>query len=132
MPPQLEAQLGTWLTCRKTRPDPALSFAAPRLWRAVEIGVMVNPAAISCSMTGTQIPDFHSAPRRRTPRGKLKASQLKLGSLGSGIGALVSDSTVDRWVVLLPVHVSLRRTEGRRSRVTPTESSLVGVEVRGC
>ena len=48
------------------------------------------------------------------------------------MGALVSDSTVNRWVVLLPVRVSLRQTEGRRSRVTPTESSLVGVEVRGC
>lgn len=65
----------------ETRPNLALSFAAPRLCCAVEIGVMINPAAISRSMTGTQIPDFHSAPRRRTPRGKLKASQLKPGSL---------------------------------------------------
>lgn len=48
------------------------------------------------------------------------------------MGALVSDSTVNRWVVLLPVRVSLRQTEGRHSRVTYTESSLVGVEVRGC
>lgn len=28
------------------------------------------------------------------------------------MGALVSDSTVNRWVVLLPVRVSLRQTEG--------------------
>ncbi|GAE70501.1 hypothetical protein JCM18909_3828 [Cutibacterium acnes JCM 18909] len=80
--------------------------------------MMVNPAAISRSMTGTQIPDFHSAPRRRTPRGKLKASQLKPGSLEVWHGSLVSDSTVNRWVVLLPVHVALRQTEGRHSRVT--------------
>ncbi len=35
----------------ETRPN-ALSFAAPRLCCAVEIGVMINPAAISRSMTG--------------------------------------------------------------------------------
>ena len=36
----------------ETRPNLALSFAAPRLCCDVEIGVMINPAAISRSMTG--------------------------------------------------------------------------------
>ena len=36
----------------ETRPNLALSFEAPRLCCAVEIGVMINPAAISRSMTG--------------------------------------------------------------------------------
>ena len=64
----------------ETRPNLALSFAAPRLCCAVENRGDDQP---SCNLTqhdrclDTRLP--HDG--RRTPRGKLKASQLKPGSL---------------------------------------------------